>query len=173
MGRTTALRREIKRVFVPFMREQGFQLDQRHGPHFLDFRRQAGAQMLFLELQWDKSGRPRFTVNFGKVAAEGVVIVGQHRAASDVGPGQAPAYCRLHPRGKGGSTANWFRQDRSLLSALLAGSRLHPPEQPVRELIALFPEVQAWWDSHEVGPHCKLIQNWPDASSMGALPAQG
>lgn len=173
MGRTTALRREIQQTFVPFLRAQGFDLDQRHGPRFLDFRRPAGAHMLFLELQWDKSGRPRFTVNFGKVALEGVLVGGQHLAASDVGPGQAPAYCRLCPSGKGRSTADWFRQDRALLSSLLAGARLHPPARPVEELMALFHEVQAYWDSHEVGPHCKLIQNWPDGSQAAhnGLPA--
>lgn len=172
MGRTTALRREIKRVFVPFMLEQGFLLDRRHGPQFLDFRRQADAYILFLELQWDKSGRPRFTVNFGKVALDGMLMAGQHLAAGDVGPGQALAYCRLHPRGKGGSTANWFRQDRSLLSSLLAWSRLHPPAKPVQDLMALFHEVQAFWDSQEVGPHCKLIKNRPDASFAGTVPVQ-
>jgi hypothetical protein len=159
MGRTTALRRELKKRFVPFMAAKGFDFDQRNAPHFLDFHRVAGNRVQFLEVQWEKYGRPRFTVNFGSASSKGTLCQNQLIGAGDVGPGQAEKYCRLHPNGSGSSTRHWFRQDRPLISALLAWNRLYPPDQPVRQLIELYAEVETYWTSGIVGPHSRLLEN--------------
>ena len=157
MGTTTALHHEIKRTFFPFMEAKGFTLDQRYAPHFIDFRRTLEERVQFFEIQWEKYGKPRFVVNFTHVSAKGTICYAEHVPASDVGPGQAPFYCRLHPNGSGSSTRHWFRQDRTILSALLSRSRLYPPDLPVRQLIELFPEVEHYWQSGVVGPNSRLI----------------
>ena len=157
MGRTTELRGVLKTRFFPFMEAKGFSIDQRHAPNFWDFRRTVNGRVQFFEIQWDKYGRPRFTANFGHVSAKGTVCYGKRVPAADIGPGQAPEYCRLHP-GSGPSTRHWFRQDRSLLSALFKG-RLHAPERPVLQLIELFAEAEAYWASGRPGPHSNLITN--------------
>jgi hypothetical protein len=142
MGTTTALRRELKLRFVPFMTAKGFLIDQRHAPHFIDFRRTVGGRIEFVEIQWEKYGRPRFVVSFGHTSAKGTICFGENIAPNEVGPGQAPQYCRLHPTGNGSSTRHWFRQDRPLVSALLARSFLYPADVPVQQLIELFAEVE-------------------------------
>ena len=159
VGRTTALRRELKARFFPFMAAKGFAIDQRHAPHFQEFRRVVGDRIQFLELQWEKYGRERFTVNFGHASVKGTICYDKHISPNDVGPGQAPRYCRLHPNGDGSSTRHWFRQDRPLISALCARSRLYTPDQPVRQLIDLFEEVEQYWESGVVGSHSNLIVN--------------
>lgn len=159
MGTTTELRRELKRTFLPFMATKGFVLDQRHAPHFMDFRRAAGDRVQFLEIQWEKYGKPRFKVSVGEVSSKGTVCHGDHIDAKDVGPGQAPQYSCLYPQGDGSSTRHWFRQDRALLAALIHRSRLYPPEAPIGQLIDLFHEAEAYWVSGKVGEHMRLISN--------------
>ena len=158
MGRTTSLRREMKSLFFPFMEVKGFQIDQLHAPHFIDFRRADGERVQFFEIQWEKYGRPRFVANFGQASIKGTICHNTPIPSSDVSAGQAPAYCRLHP-GNGSSTRHWFRQDRPLLSALFARSRMYPPDQPIQQLITLFAEAENYWRSNIVGPHSKLITN--------------
>ena len=159
MGRTTALRQELKKSFVPFMTNRGFSLDQRHAPNFIDFRRTVGNRVQFFEIQWEKYGRPRFTVNFGSTSIKGTISHHQHIDANDVGPGQAEQYCRIHPNGKGSSTRHWFRQDRPVVAALFAGSRFYPPEQIVRQLMDLFVEAELYWSAGTVGKHSQVIKN--------------
>ncbi|MDB5795860.1 MAG: hypothetical protein JWR25_2239 [Noviherbaspirillum sp.] len=159
MGRTTEFRRELKRTFLPFMTAKGFVLDQRHAPHFMDFRRTLADRMQFLEIQWEKYGRPRFKVSVGQVSARGTISHGEHIDAKDVGPGQAPQYCCLYPQGDGSSTRHWFRQDRSFLAALIHRDSLHPPEMPVGQLLELFGEVEEYWLSGKIGKHLRLISN--------------
>lgn len=159
MGRTTDLRREMKRLFFPFMKAKGFQIDQRHAPNCIDFRRTEGEQVQFFEIQWEKYGRPRFVANFGHASVKGTICHNTPVPSSDIGAGQAPEYCRLHPNGSGSSTRHWFRQDRPFFSALLARKRMYPPDQPIQQLITLFAEAEGYWRSNVVGPHSRLITN--------------
>jgi hypothetical protein len=159
MGPTTALRRALKERFIPFMIEKGFALDQRHAPQFIDFRRVVGDRVQFFEIQWEKYGRPRFTVNFGSASTNGTISHNQHIDANDIGPGQAVEYCRIHPNGNGSSTRHWFRQDRPFVAALFAGSWLYPPEQIVQQLMDLFAEAEIYWSTGTVGKYSKVIKN--------------
>jgi hypothetical protein len=118
-----------------------------------------GGRIEFVEIQWEKYGRPRFVVSFGHASAKGTICFGENIAPNEVGPGQAPQYCRLHPTGNGSSTRHWFRQDRPLVSALLARSFLYPADVPVQQLIELFAEVENYFESGIVGQHSQLIVN--------------
>ncbi|MDB5177463.1 MAG: hypothetical protein JWN75_1131 [Candidatus Saccharibacteria bacterium] len=159
MGNTTELRRELKRTFMPFLAAKGFTLNQRHAPHFIDFYRTVDERVQFLEIQWEKYGKPRFAVNVGQVSTKGTICYGEHIEAKDVGPGQAPQYCRVYPNGNGSSTRHWFRQDRPMISALLTRSRLYAPEVPIRQLLDLFNEIEEYWRSGQVGQHMFLTSN--------------
>jgi len=159
MGPTTELRRELKRTFVPFMTARGFVLDNRHAPHFQNYRRTVGDRVQLLEIQWEKYGTPRFCVNLGQVGVEGTLCWGKVVAAQDAAPSHATENARLYPRGNGSSTRHWFRQDRPLLSALWHGSWRVPPEVPVRQLMDLFEEAEAYWRTGEVGPHLRVHTN--------------
>lgn len=157
MGRTTALRRELKRVLVPFMESKKFIIDQRHAPSFFEFRRIVNGRVQFFEIQWEQSGKPRFVVNFGHASIKGTICHNERISANEVCAGKTAEYCRLRP-GRGSSTRSWFRQDRPTLSALIARNSFYPPELPVQQLIELFPEAEEYWLTGMLGPNSKLIQ---------------
>ncbi|HEU4780891.1 MAG TPA: hypothetical protein VFS58_13495 [Steroidobacteraceae bacterium] len=166
VGRTTDLRRALKEIFIPFVRERGFEIDNRHAPGFVDFRRARGGRVEFLEIQWDNKGRPRFKFSFGSVAEAGSDCHGTRVAAGDVGPGQAPRYVSLFPNGNGSSTRHWFCQDNSFVKTVLSLRGSRPPEEVCIELLGFFPEVEAYFEYDAVGPHCRLFTTgFTDASA--------
>jgi hypothetical protein len=154
MGRTTALRSEIKRVFAPHLASKGFTPDPRH---FLCYRRIDAEEVHVCDIQWDKYDRPRFVLNFGKAPAARVVdVTGKPIMPEDILPSHAPTWGRLTPR-PGGMTGSWFRQDRSLIEWLVTWSRLRSSEQVIVELMTLFGEVEEFWRSGTIGPHMRLL----------------
>lgn len=157
MGTTTDLRREIRAVFLPFAAAQGFVLDQRHAPTFLEFRRQRDGVVHVFDIQWEKYGRPRFVLNFGTCPAEGLMVNGEQIPAATVMAGWLPVKGRLQP-GRGTSVGHWFRQDKPLLRALVSRDKLYPASRVVAELLQLFPEIEAWWATGAVGPHLHVFR---------------
>lgn len=57
------------------------------------------------------------------------------------------------------TTRGWFRQDRPILQRVISWSRLRTPEDVVQELMALFREVEEFWDTGRVGQHIRLLPN--------------
>lgn len=158
MGNTTELRREIKRVFVPFAEAHGFKFDQRYSPQFFEFHRIVDGELHVFDIQWEKYGKPRFVVNFGKCPADGVEFNGESLSPDQVSPAHCSVKGRLQP-GKGSMTSSWFRQDKPLLARLLSRESLYPPDQVVGQLIALFPELEAYWrGSGNTGSHLRLLK---------------
>src|SRR5215470_19180326 len=113
MGKTTDLRREIKRRFVPVMTAKGFSLDMRDAPSYVGFRRMTGDAVQVCDIQWEKYGRPRFAINFGTCSPGGVICHGEPIRAEDVTASTTPVFGRLVP-GRRHSVGGWFRQDRPL-----------------------------------------------------------
>src|SRR5216683_954172 len=140
MGRTTDLRRAIKRSFVPLMEGKGFRTDSRDMPHFLASRRVTPERIDVCDIQWEKYGRPRFVLNFGSCGPQGVISHGKEVEPADITASATPWFGRLKP-GPSTSTSSWFRQDRGLIESFWKGSSLKPPDEVVRNLIDLFPEV--------------------------------
>jgi hypothetical protein len=158
VGVTTELRREIKQRVFPLLEAKGFACDQRAAPRSVTFRRTTADAIHLLDIQWEKYGKRRFVVNFGRCGRAGVVVRGERVPAADVFPSFAPVNGRLQP-GKGG-TAAWFRQDRSLVARLL-GRPLRPASEVVSQLLELLPEVEAFWERGEVGPHLTVYPAFP------------
>src|SRR5262249_50245943 len=138
MGRTTALRQAIKRDFVPFLRDKGFALEKQTA-HAYVFRKIDLDVEYICEVQWEKYGKPRFVLNFCKRGPKGLITEGR----------LAPTQRR--------TVGGWFRQDRPWLQRLVALSKLYPAEAVVRQLIALFDEVEEFWRSRRMGPHIHLL----------------
>src|SRR5262245_6658996 len=159
MGRTTALRRELRNRFIPAVVEQGFRLDERNAPVFLAFRRSAVRHVHIFEFQWDKYGEARFRINFGTCPAKGVTLGSQHVPAGDVFASWLPDTGSLTPR-RGTSTRSWFRQDRTLWQRMLGKPRIKEPSEVVAEVTALFVELQAYWSNGVSGPH---MRHWGSA----------
>jgi hypothetical protein len=160
MGRTTELRRAIKKTFVPYLQERGFSLDMRRAPASFTFRKIDAQAVYVCDIQWEKYGTPRFVVNFGKCGAQGVIVRGKEVMPGDIFPECTPEHGRLQP-GRSRTTGGWFRQDRPLLKRLLSRSRYYPAEQVVAQLMALFAEVESFWISGTLGPHMHLSPAHP------------
>jgi hypothetical protein len=160
MGRTTSLRRVIKRDFVPHLRDKGFSLDMRHAPQFFTFRKIDTDAVYVCDIQWEKYGRPRFVLNFGKCSADSVSFRGERLLPGDIFPVHTPERGRLAP-GRQWTTGGWFRQDRPLVKRFVHFSKLYPAEEVVSQLIALFGEVEEFWKSGFIGPHIRLLPALP------------
>jgi hypothetical protein len=168
MGTTTDLRRALKTDFFPLLLERGFVIDQRHAPHFIDFRRMVGNEVQFIEFMWDKYGRARFNVSSGVVSKLGTVAMAKpgqefHTAVEDIGPGQAPRYIRLFPNAvpRMESTRDWFRQDVALWKRMLGMSSQRPVDHVIADLKAVFVEIEEYLSSGKVGIHCRETVNPP------------
>jgi hypothetical protein len=156
MGRTTDLRRAIKRSFVPLMERKGFNTDSRDMPQFLAFRRITPEKIYVCDIQWEKYGRPRFVLNFGSCGPRGVICHGKEIIPTDVTTSATPRCGRLLP-GRSPHTSSWFRQDRSLLQAVWRRSSLRSPNDVIDNLLNLFPEVEEYWNSGAVGKHVRVF----------------
>lgn len=134
MGRTTELRREIRKRVIPLATASGFALSQADAPFVWEFRRTVGGDEHYFDVQWEKYGRPRFVVNFSSSGKFG----------------------RLQP-GSGTGTSSWFRQDSTLFERLLLRPALRPPSEVVDELLALFPELEEYFSEGQVGRHMVIF----------------
>jgi hypothetical protein len=152
----SALREELKKAFVPFVRSAGFERVSRRNSLFMGFRRSAGPVVHVLEVQWEKYGLPRFVINYATCPSSGIEIQGKHFAPADVFAGWLPDSGRLQPK-RGATTASWFRQDYPLLVKLLRRTRCRAESEVVAETVHLFPELEAYWGSGVVGEHMHAI----------------
>lgn len=167
MGKTTELRREIKTRFFPYAAARGFTLDLRLQPVSVIFRRHAGDRVEMFELQWDKYGTPRFAIRFGACPSEGLDIKGETTPAEETLPTWCNEVGSLQPR-RGFSTRSWFRQDSTWLQRIVGRPPLRPPSEVADELLAMFPEIEQYWASGDVGPHLKIWRRDPNAHRADA-----
>ena len=156
------LREALKARFYPFAAAQGFIKAESTDPHFTLFRRPGGSAVHVCELQWDKYHRPCFVVNFGDAPISGVDVHGTHVAASDIQTYQCTSLGRLTPRNCA-YVRCWFREKKPLLEYLTSGRRSYRPEEVVAQLIALFPELEAWWADRSEGPHLRITRRAPQS----------
>jgi hypothetical protein len=160
VGRTTQLRRAIKNDFVPYLRDKGFSVDMRRAPQFFTFRRIGVDAVYVCDVQWEKYGRPRFVVNFGRCSAQGVVLRGGHVRPADVFPPDTSDYGRLYP-GRSRTISGWFRQDRPFFERLIFGSKSYPVEKVTSQLMMMFGEIENFWETGSFGPHLRLMGRPP------------
>jgi hypothetical protein len=139
MGTTTALRRALKQDFFAFVEKRGFRMDQRDQPRSTVFRRSVG-----------------------------LLIQGQAHQAGSVFPGRCPDAGSLQPR-RGTGTRSWFRQDRSLLQRLFLRPAMREPSEVAGELLALFPELEHYWATGEVGRHMRIWNHHPPGLVQNAV----
>ena len=155
MGATTELRRALKERAFPHLLARGFTADLRHQPTSTVFRRRMRSGVQILEVQWEKYGKPRFVVHFGTCPAEGLPLQSGVSSPDDTLPTWCPDSGSLQPR-RGVSSRAWFRQDSTLVQRLLGQPALRAPADVVDELLEIFPELERYWTTGDVGPHVRL-----------------
>ncbi len=156
MGRTTELRRELKKRFHPVAERHGFTIDATSAPFGIDFRRITPVCIDVFDLQWEKYGRPRFVVNFGKCPGAGVTHHGERIPPEKVLSHMGSRSGRMQP-GKGPHTTAWFSQDRPFVQRVLLRRRNRAAAEVVDSLLAVFPELEAWFRDGTLGPHLHLV----------------
>ena len=154
MSRAKPLREAIKATFYPFALERGFVRDKAT-PLFVSFRRMAGNTVHVFEIQWDKSHRPRFVVNFGEAPSTGIEFFGEHVSAELLAPHHCPVNGRLQ-RWRGGSMRTWFQTSKPWLETMRTLKWAYTPEEVAAELMASFAELESWWDTRREGPHVNI-----------------
>jgi len=152
MGKTTELRREIKKVFIPFAESKGFTSTMQFAPQTFDFIKKTDDEVFVFDIQWEKYGYPRFVVNFGKCAKHEIANILKVYSANEINPAITPTQGRLQPK-KGFTTASWFRQDKNLFIKLFSPNINRPASVVVNQLIELFPEVEQYFTNGTIGKH--------------------
>ena len=151
MSRATPLRDAIKATFYPFAVERGF-VRGKASSLFVPFRRTIGNKVQVFEIQWDKSHRPRFVVNFGEASSDGCEYFGNNIGAEFLEPQHCPVKGRLQ-RWRGGSMRTWFQISKPWGETLYTLKWSYTPEEVVAQLIASFAELETWWETKHEGPH--------------------
>ena len=146
------MRELVKSDFYPFAEARGFVRAKSTHPLFAVFRRFDGQKVQVFNVQWDKYGEPRFVVNFGEGPRSGVELWGKHIPGEALEPQDCPESGRLQRR-PGASMGCWFQLTKPFLEAARTLEWRYPAAAVVDQLLAAFPEVEAWWQDRRIGPH--------------------
>lgn len=166
MNKSATLRHCLKKRFYPFALHLGFNLQESRSPRLIDFRRSVGDKVQILTVLWDKYGRPRFVVDARTLPASSPLLKGKGYLATLEDPFTVKyKSARLKP-GMTFFTCSWFRLDRPTLSRMLSGQKFFTPDQVIDQLMALYPEIEAWLDKETKGPH--LSVQWDELHFRGS-----
>ena len=166
MSRAKPLREAVKATFYPFALQRGF-VREKATSLFVPFRRMAGSTVQVFEIQWDKSHRPRFVVNFGEAPLAGIDFFGEHVTAELVAPHQCPVNGRLQRWRGGGSMRTWFQTSKPWAETVRTLKWAYTPEEVAAELMSSFAELESWWETKQEGPHVNIFHR---GGSFGAQP---
>ncbi len=152
---TQLLRKEVEKTFFPFVEARGFKAG-RANALYRPFLRMRGDEVHWFNIQWEKSHRPYFVLNFsefscdavGYVDGEEVRLLDDFRAIDWLGRVQ---------RRRGGDLSNWFGLRKRLPEALRTFSTKYAPSEVVEDLIRGFEELEQWWDTKVEGPHIYIV----------------
>lgn len=152
MGRTTALRQELKRRFFPHVESRGFMRDESELPRTIHFRRFTSDKVEVFSLIWDKYGHPRFNIRFNNAPIHGVIVRGSHIPAARIHP-QDPSFALALLRKPGPYVRHWWQLKMPLLERIKTWKSEYTPKQVVDSVLMAYPEMEVWWESGVIGPH--------------------
>lgn len=148
---TRALRRSIKSDFGNHLKALGYEqykAKDSSGLHYF-FRRKVADHWDLLQVQFDKSHRPKFVLEFGQFTIGGIVDrYGNHVRDDDVRCHMLPKRGRLY-KSKVLFFWIWFGVSKSLASVIGHENSI---AREVRRLTILFSQVERWFVSGVVGP---------------------
>ncbi len=155
MGTKKTLREALRQKFYPYVESLGFVPDMSEEPLTTTFRRRIGETVHVFEIRW--SGPTRFDFTFGETPASGGMVDGEHVGAERVRVCSSQSMLSLQ-RKRTGLRSGWFQLRRPFFQQLLARERDYSPEEVVAQVMAWYPEVEAWWTSKAVGSHLWAIR---------------
>lgn len=140
----------------PFAKEQGF-VRGKANSMFVPFSRVNVEMVHWFEIQWDKSHRPYFVVNFCEFPFEGTSALKEQFIDQPEHRGEDYNYGGRLQRSRGGGLYHWFSNAKPLGQILRSFSFTYTPEQAAGELIDSFGELEAWWESKLEDPHIYIF----------------
>ena len=87
-----------------------------------------------------------------QLATEGLRLGDVTHSPEETLPTWCPDAGSLQPR-RGAGPGSWFRQDSTVLQRLFGRPQLRNAADVVDEVMTMFPELERYWASGEVGPH--------------------
>jgi hypothetical protein len=139
MGPRARLNQLLTERLVPELKRRGFAGPEKISGNglFHEFTRRKGDVNEMLDIQFEKSGLPRFLINLSLLpAAGGDAIVEQ---------GGTVVAGRVTPQ-PGPYTRHWFRADRLWWERLM-GKTDSREEDAVLEAVGMLEEIDRWWSS--------------------------
>jgi hypothetical protein len=148
MTQSKPLREAVKARFYPWLESHGF---VRGKTTWLSavFRRRDPQKLCVCEIQWEKSRRPCFVINFGEIAYHNLTV-----PENEVEIWHCDTIGRLRPRDCPYLRC-WFHLRKPWVEVLRSGRLLYEPHEVVDQVITLFPEIEVWWDEKRDGPHLR------------------
>jgi hypothetical protein len=143
------LREAVKNYFYPFAESKQFVRVKSKHPHFTTFRRVNGTAVHVFDVQWDKYGRPAFVINFGEASIDDSQV-----SSAEIEPEQCKVLCRLQPDK---SSPRWWRLRKPWLEVLKTARLRYEPQEVVDQVIACFPDAEAWWTEKQEGAHVQVL----------------
>jgi hypothetical protein len=153
-----ALLAALKQRLIPLLTSSGFVVHPLSGEERASaeirgafplgyLKRRRGADLELLDVQFH---RDRFVLNFGVVGPAGIDLPWGHFAQEDASTGGLPESGRLYSRRH---FMRWFAVPR------FGGDRRQRAAKTVDRLIALHPEIEAWFASGAIGPHLRVVSH--------------
>lgn len=109
-------------------------------------KRANGANFELIEIQLDKRGGAKFVLNFGVVTPEGVTLPWANIRQTDAVVSDLPEAYRLY---SGTLWNTWFAP------SWLPTAMHTRAAKAVDEAIALYPEIEAWFENRLIGRHVR------------------
>lgn len=169
MSSSESLRKEFKATLWPFFERSGF-VRGKATSLFAPFSRPAADVVHVFHVQWDKYHRPRFVINFGEVRASILASLPAEELKSMELVNHSENLLRLK-RGRGGTMGSWFQLRKPFWTGLATLSWNYTPAEVVGQVIANFPEVEAWWKTRQIGPNIGVLRTSSRRSAEEARPA--
>jgi hypothetical protein len=152
MGRTTALRRELKQRVFSYAESRGFIRDESESPRVIHFRRFTAEKVEVFSISWDKYGHARFNIRFNEAPIHGVIVRGIHIPAARIHP-QDPSFALALLRKRGPYLRHWWQLKMPLLERMKTWKCQYTPKQVVDSVLMAYEEMEDWWKSGVIGPH--------------------
>jgi hypothetical protein len=159
LNKSAPLRAELKASLWPFLKGAGFVRDKSTSL-FTPFRRHTTDMIHVCEIQWDKSYRPKFVLNFGEVPVSRLSSIPTRDIESGELINHSDHLLRLKSRHVMlGSMGSWYEPGKPLWKKISTLRWNYSPAQVVAMVIDHFEEVEEWWRTKRIGPHIVEIRS--------------
>lgn len=153
--KSTDLRNTLKATFQPYIESKGFVKNKQCPNLSVMFKKTQDDIVYIAEIQWDKYNRPAFTFHAGFGSISSAMKKWGYTSDSEIFANSLEHHCSLNAGT--GTYCRWFTQKNSVWNRLLFKSKYRLPEDVVSQFMSLFSEIEQFWTTGELGPHCHTI----------------